>query len=273
MKKWIIALFVSSLVPLQAEEAKNPVVTMVTNHGEVTIELLAKSAPATVKNFIGLAEGTKEWTSPTGEKVTKPFYDGLIFHRVINNFMIQGGCPSGTGRGKPGYTFKDEINADSLGLNEAKVFNKETGVHKNLKIYPPQQIQQMIAQPIFKKLGIDSQETLEAKQTEFEQELVKYRETLTIKDLYTSMGYNYDNKLTSFPMNTGYLAMANSGPNSNGSQFYINLKDNHYLNGKHTVFGKVTAGMEVVQKIAIVKTGARDVPEEKVQIISIRLKK
>lgn len=273
MKNWIITLFIAFAGILQAQEAKNPIVTMVTNHGEVTIELLAKSAPETVQNFIGLAEGTKEWTNPAGEKVKTPFYDGLIFHRVINNFMIQGGCPSGTGRGKPGYTFKDEINADSLDLHEAKVFDKEKGFHQYLRSYPPQKIQQMMAQPIFTKLGIDSQEKLKAKEKEFAQELAKSKETITLKELYAAQGYKYDAKLTSFPMKAGYLAMANSGPNTNGSQFYINLKDNRYLDGKHTVFGKVIAGMEVVQKIATVKTGAQNTPVEKVQIISIRLKK
>ena len=260
--------------PATPEKSTNPVVVMNTSHGNVTIELLEKEAPETVQNFIGLAEGTKEFTDPTtGEKVKKPFYDGLIFHRVIKEFMVQGGCPLGSGMGDPGYKFKDEINADSLGLQNLKVIDEKQGLHEYLRVYPQQRIQQMIAQPIFTKLGINSQETFQAKQAEFQEEIKKRVETLTIKKLYEGMGYKYDESLTSSPMKTGFLAMANSGPNTNGSQFYINLKDNRYLDGKHTVFGKVIDGMDVVEKIATVKTGAQDKPEEDVKIISIRLKK
>ncbi|MGO1562488.1 MAG: peptidylprolyl isomerase, partial [Actinomycetaceae bacterium] len=84
-----------------------------TNHGDVTIRLFPNQAPKTVRNFVELARGEKEFTDPeTGEKVTRPFYDGLTFHRIIPNFMIQGGCPLGVGNGGPGYTFDDEINPE-----------------------------------------------------------------------------------------------------------------------------------------------------------------
>ncbi|MGC5614641.1 peptidylprolyl isomerase [Georgenia sp. Z1491] len=92
-----------------------------TNHGDVSIRLFPNHAPKTVKNFVELARGTKEFSDPeTGEKVTRPFYDGLTFHRVIPNFMIQGGCPEGTGSGGPGYTFDDEIHPE-LGFTEPYV--------------------------------------------------------------------------------------------------------------------------------------------------------
>ena len=87
--------------------------TLETNHGDVVIQLFPDHAPKTVENFVGLAEGKKEWTDPTtGAKATDRFYDGLTFHRVISGFMIQGGCPRGDGRGGPGYTFKDEFHPD-----------------------------------------------------------------------------------------------------------------------------------------------------------------
>ena len=85
--------------------------TLHTNHGDIRIELFPHHAPKTVENFVGLAEGSKEFTDPeTGEKVTRPFYDGVVFHRIISGFMIQGGDPLGTGTGGPGYTFDDEIS-------------------------------------------------------------------------------------------------------------------------------------------------------------------
>ncbi len=87
--------------------------TLKTNRGDIKIDLFPDQAPTTVQNFVGLAEGTKEWTDPaTGQKSTEPFYDGLSFHRVIEGFMLQGGCPRGDGTGGPGYQFKDEFHTD-----------------------------------------------------------------------------------------------------------------------------------------------------------------
>jgi cyclophilin family peptidyl-prolyl cis-trans isomerase len=141
--------------------------TMTTNHGDIVLELFDEDAPETVANFRRLAE--------------KGFYDGLIFHRVIPDFMIQGGCPEGTGTGGPGYTFKDEIND-----------------HKVVK---------------------------------------------------------------------GALAMANAGPNTNGSQFFIVTTESApWLDGKHTVFGEVSEGMDVVDKIGTLPTDARDRPTQEARI-------
>jgi peptidyl-prolyl cis-trans isomerase B (cyclophilin B) len=135
--------------------------TMHTNHGQIELELFDEDAPKTVDNFVKLSKDG--------------FYDGLIFHRVIRDFMIQGGCPEGTGTGGPGYQFEDEIN---------------------------------------------------------------------------------DNKVV-----RGALAMANAGPNTNGSQFFIVTTDAApWLDGKHTVFGRVTEGMEAVDSIEAAETGAQDRP-------------
>jgi peptidyl-prolyl cis-trans isomerase A (cyclophilin A) len=142
-----------------------------TSMGAFTVELFEKDAPKTVANFVGLTNGTKEWTDPkTSEKVKKPYFNGLTFHRVIANFMIQGGDPLGTGTGGPGYTFADEFQSGRK----------------------------------LEKAGI--------------------------------------------------LAMANRGPNTNGGQFFITLAPTPWLNGKHTVFGEVVEGMDVIEKIGAVKT-------------------
>ncbi|MDA0159218.1 peptidylprolyl isomerase [Solirubrobacter ginsenosidimutans] len=143
------------------------VATMSTNHGDITIELFDEDAPKTVENFKKLA--------------ADGFYDGLIFHRIIKDFMIQGGCPQGTGTGGPGYTFEDEIND-----------------HKAVR---------------------------------------------------------------------GSLAMANAGPNTNGSQFFIvTLEATPWLDGKHTVFGQVTDGMDVVDTLEGLPTDGRDKPREDAKI-------
>jgi peptidyl-prolyl cis-trans isomerase A (cyclophilin A) len=143
-----------------------------TSMGKFTIELFEPQAPNTVANFVGLAEGTKEWKDPkTGQAVKgKPFYDGVIFHRVIDGFMIQGGDPTGTGTGGPGYRFSDEIHPQLRHSSE------------------------------------------------------------------------------------GILSMANAGPNTNGSQFFITLTATPHLDGRHAVFGKVSEGMDVVRKIGKTKT-------------------
>ena len=151
-----------------------------TTEGKFKIKLFADKAPKTVENFVGLAEGAK-----TG----KPFYDGLVFHRVIPNFMIQGGCPQGTGTGGPGYKFADEF-------------------HPSLR---------------HSKKGI--------------------------------------------------LSMANSGPNTNGSQFFITVAETSWLDNKHTVFGEVVEGYDVVEKISKVPKNSGDRPTKDVKINSVTIER
>ena len=146
--------------------------TLHTNHGAIVVELFDEDAPKTVENFTKLA--------------TDGFYDGVIFHRVIPDFMIQGGDPTGTGRGGPGYTFEDEFN--------------------------------------------------------------------------------------DHPVERGALAMANAGPNTNGSQFFIVTADAcPWLDGLHTVFGKVTGGMDVVEEISHVDTDMQDRPLDEIRIETVSL--
>lgn len=164
------------------------VATLHTNLGDIRINLFGNHAPVTVENFIGLATGTKEWTHPnTGEKHSTPLYDGVIFHRIIKDFMIQGGDPLGMGFGGPGYQFNDEIHPE---LAFTKPF---------------------------------------------------------------------------------LLAMANAGPGTNGSQFFITTVPTGWLQGRHTIFGEVAdeASQKVVLDIEAVPTGANDKPIEPVVISSI----
>jgi len=170
--------------PGKAAETKGALLAKLeTTQGTIVIKLFEKEAPKTVANFVGLAEGTKEWTDPkTGQKVKRPFYDGLTFHRVIPDFMIQGGDPLGSGIGGPGYQFEDEFGS----------------------------------------------------------------------------GLKFDHP--------GILAMANAGPNTNGSQFFITDAPTPWLNNRHTIFGEVTEGLDVVKKIARVPKGPNDRPTTPVVI-------
>jgi peptidyl-prolyl cis-trans isomerase A (cyclophilin A) len=161
-----------------------PIATFHTNKGSFSVQLMPDHAPKTVENFVGLATGTKEWDDPRdGQKKSMALYPGTIFHRVIPGFMVQGGDPTGTGMGGPGYQFEDECPPDGPGF----------------------------AQP-------------------------------------------------------GLLAMANSGPDSNGSQFFVTVAPATWLDGKHTIFGEVTEGYDVVERIAGVETGPQDRPVDDVVI-------
>ena len=254
----------------QKERESNPVAVFNTSMGTIEVELFQHAAPETVANFIGLAEGTKPFTDPkSGSQVKRKYYDGLIFHRVIKDFMIQGGCPLGTGTGNPGYTFKDEINADSLGLNDMKALSPQGGPNQVLGIRSQEQFNSLILGPVFKELGITTQEELDERTDEFQARLLE----LSVKDVFENMGYKYRTGIQSYKPLKGYMAMANSGPNTNGSQFFINLIDTPWLTGKHTVFGKVIGGMDVVEAIGKVATGANDKPKRDVRIISITIRR
>ena len=164
--------------------------TLTTTQGMVTIRLFPDHAPKTVRNFVELAEGGREWTDPRTRAMTKEkFYDGTIFHRVIPGFMIQGGDPLGTGTGGPGYQFGDEI-------------------HPDLRFDKPY-----------------------------------------------------------------LLAMANAGPGTNGSQFFITVAPTPWLNGKHTIFGEVVGGADVVDKISRVQTVPGDRPVTDVVLQSVTIQR
>jgi peptidyl-prolyl cis-trans isomerase A (cyclophilin A) len=163
--------------------------TFTTSLGAFKVRLMPDHAPLTVQNFVDLAQGKREWRDPRDDKTkSEPLYDGTVFHRVIPDFMIQGGDPEGSGRGGPGYQFQDEC--------------------------PP-------GGPAFDRPGL--------------------------------------------------LAMANAGPNTNGSQFFVTVAPTQWLNGKHTIFGEVTDGMDVVEAISKTPTGSQDRPRTDVVIEKIAI--
>ncbi|HYO69599.1 MAG TPA: peptidylprolyl isomerase [Archangium sp.] len=192
----------SSPVPRTQPPAENPgpwqqkalqgqelFATMDTNQGAIVLRLFSKDAPLTVANFVGLSTGEQTWTDPKTQEVKKgkPLYQNVIFHRVIPNFMIQGGDPEGQGTGSPGYNFEDEVN-------NGRTFDK-----------------------------------------------------------------------------VGLLAMANRGPGTNGSQFFITTSTPAHLTGRHTIFGEVVKGYEVVERISQVQTGGRDKPAKDVVLKKVTI--
>jgi len=186
----VLGLSLPALATSKTAAPKTAVIK--TSMGDITVKLFAEKAPKTVENFAGLATGSKEWTNPkTGKKMKrKALYDGTVFHRIIPDFMIQGGDPLGTGTGGPGYSFEDEVQATDS----------------------------------FDKPGI--------------------------------------------------LAMANAGPNTNGSQFFITVKPTPWLSGKHTIFGEVAdaKSLKVVDKIVGAARGPDDRPVKEIKIKKITIK-
>jgi len=250
----------------EKNQKENPVYVIQTTLGDIEVELFQSETPKTVANFIGLAEGTKEFKdTKTGKQTKRPYYDGQIFHRVIKDFMIQGGCPLGNGRGGPGYTFSDEIDAKAMDLDKIKAVDPKKGPHPFLIIRSQEQFQRTIVEPLFQAMNIKSQEALDQRKEEFQARL----DNLTLKEAYENMGYVYSDIGSAHPPVRGSLAMANAGPNTNGSQFFINLVDTDWLTGKHTVFGRVVKGMDVVDKIGAVNVDSRNKPVEDVKITSI----
>jgi len=264
----ILIILVSAPLSCKQEEKKDEkkgdtvMVIMQTSLGDIEIELNRDIAPNTVDNFVGLAMGTKEYVDmKTGERTTGNFYDGLIFHRVIKDFMIQGGCPLGTGTGDPGYKFEDEFLP--IGVLTGKI---DTEAKANL-------VFSQLIMPYLQEQRGGANEEIKSIMSNCQQQQsyapimaynVEYIENITKKgpvNMVASVDY-------------GTICMANSGPNTNGSQFFIVTKADGcpWLDGRHTVFGKVTKGMEVVHAIEDVEKGPGDRPVEEVKILSVRVK-
>jgi len=252
---------------IEVERPENPLLVLSTTRGDILLELLPDAAPGTVANFLGLAEGTKAFIDPyTGQQSQRPFYDGLIFHRSIDGFMIQGGSPTGNGDGTPGYTFANEINATSLGLDRMLVVDTEGYPNPVLGIRSQQDFQQQVLLPLYREMGIDSQETLDARVDAVDQRV----RSMTVQQHLEMLGYRFTANLLSRAPVRGVIAMANSGPDSNGSQFFITLADAQWLTGRYTVFGKVRAGQEVADAIGKVRVNADNRPLQEITILSLR---
>jgi cyclophilin family peptidyl-prolyl cis-trans isomerase len=256
---------------VKTSEVKNyPVAIIETTMGTIKIELWPDKAPKTVDNFIGLANGTKEWTdTKTGAKVTKPFYDGLIFHRVIKDFMIQGGCPNGMGNGDPGYKFEDETNEPG-DVVKGEIKDNDTAFLVFQNVIMPY-LQKNNGDPA----KVDSEVLAIADECIKNQNgsaIMKHPVEFYVQKTGFAGKVTKPGKLIA-SVDYATIAMANSGPNTNGSQFFIVTKKEGcaWLNGKHTVFGKVIGGMDIAHKIEDVEKGAQDKPVIDVKMIKVRV--
>jgi len=252
---------------IDMEDLRNPLVIFQTTRGDFVVELFPAEAPQSVVNFLALAAGNKAFVdSRSGNEAMRPFYDGLVFHRVINNFIIQSGSPDGTAMGGPGFSIPDEINAVSLGLDLMPVLDPEGYPDPIIGIRNQEDFQQRVLLPLYRALGIDNQDALEARIAEVDTRL----RDMSVKDLYELQGYSYTQRFLSRSPLRGMLAMAGGGPESNGSQFFVTLADAPWLTGKHTVFGRIRAGMEVVDAIGRAPVSTENLPLDPVSILLVR---
>lgn len=242
----IAVLLASNAIRAQENDTamKKPTILLSTESGDITVELWPDIAPKTVENFTGLAEGSKEWTDPrTGQKVKRPFYDGLIFHRVIDDFMIQGGCPKGDGTSGPGYAFEDECYENGEKLS-GPIVDETMAVEVFQKILQPYFGATEKADPELTKIA-EACYTQQSGRPLMVHAVEYYLEKTGSKKEY------YRNGKLKAKVAYGTICMANAGPNTNGSQFFIVTKKEgcDWLDGKHTVFGKVISGMDKVHAI------------------------
>jgi cyclophilin family peptidyl-prolyl cis-trans isomerase len=254
----------STEVPV--ENPENPLVLLQTNRGDMVFELFPQEAPATVNHFLGLADGSKPFFDiSTGQQVMRPFYEGLGFHRIVNNFIIQGGSPDGSPGGNPGIIIPDEINALSLGLDRMMVLDAEGSPNPILGIRSEADFQTRVLEPLYRDMKIADAETLRARAGQVRDRL----KTLTVKELYEIEGYRYNQRVRSRPPVPGTLGMANHGPGTTGSQFFITLSDADWLTGRYNFFGRIRAGDNVLQTIARTRVDENNRPVEAITIFSV----
>ena len=229
------------------ENNSNPLMLLSTSLGDIYIELFKVEAPNNVDNFLALAHGEIEFTEKDSGNTFYPrYFDGMQFHRVIPNMLIQAGSPQYHPLGMPRRILADEINADILGLDEQPVLNEFGEFNSLLNISDQSNFRDALLEPILQHLRIASDSEL----TNRQYEIYDFIANLTIKQAYELGGYTYNSDLTTRRITRSIVALANSGPNSNGPEFFIATSDLHWLNGKHTVIGKVVEGMETVDAIS-----------------------
>ena len=228
------------------ENNSNPLMLLSTSLGDIYIELFKVEAPNNVDNFLALAHGEIEFTEKDSGNTFYPrYFDGMQFHRVIPNMLIQAGSPQYHPLGMPRRILADEINADVLGLDEQPGLNEFGEFNSLLNISDQSNFRDALLEPILQHLRIDSDSEL----TNRQYEIYDFIANLTIKQAYELGGYTYNSDLTTRRITRSIVALAYSGPNSNGPEFFIATSDLPWLNGKHTVIGKVVEGMETVDAI------------------------
>jgi cyclophilin family peptidyl-prolyl cis-trans isomerase len=236
----------TSTALLAMEDSQNPLIRISTSKGEMYLELYPLEAPNNVENFIALAEGEKEFTNlETGEPIQSRYYNGMRFHRVVPSFIIQAGSPALNPLGLQVSLLNDEINANALGLDQIPALNPDGSFADVLNIESKPDFHEEILTTLYSQRNITDFEAALSRQYQ----VLETLQELSVKSVYENQGYRYDDSLESRPIERGTVALANSGPDSNGPEFFISLTAAVWLWGKYTVIGKVVEGQEVMDSI------------------------
>lgn len=228
------------------EDQANPLMLMTTSQGAIYVELLANEAPDNVARFIELAEGQVEFFDEVANATFTPrYYDGMRFHRVLPDFVIQGGSPFYHPLGAPEPMLADEINAIALGLDRLPVLNEDGSINPMLNVGNQEEFAQRVLEPLYRELGVETVSELDSA----EDDIVTNLRGLTVMRLYEYEGYAYRSDLQTRGISRGTVALANDGPNRNGPEFFIALRNADWLNGRHTVIGRVVEGMDIADRI------------------------
>lgn len=231
---------------LAMEDSQNPLVLISTSQGEIYLELFPAEAPNNVESFLALAEGEKAFQNPdSGEAIQSRYYNGMRFNRVVPGFLIQAGSPARNALGLQVELLADEINADALGLNQIPAMNPDGSFAAVLNIESKSDFFEQILIPLYETRNINDVDAALSRQNQTLDEL----KGLSVKSVYEIQGFHYDASLNSRPIQRGTVALANSGPDSNGPEFFISLADAPTLTGKYTVIGKVIEGQQVMDRI------------------------
>lgn len=229
------------------ENPRNPLVVMQTSLGDIQLELFPDAAPQNVEFFLDLTSGQLPASTPdTDTPTVQPYYDGLTFHRVLRDTLIQAGDPARAGRQRAAQNVIDEINARGLGLEQQRLLDANGKPHPWLNIGNQEDFRHRVLVPLYQDMGITNEQILQTRQERVLQRL----QSMNLLQFHEMLGYRYDGSLPSRRPARGSVVMVNRGPGTNDGEFFIALTDMPWLIGTSTVIGRVVTGMQTAERIS-----------------------
>jgi len=231
---------------VRMDNPRKPLIAIQTSQGDIQLELFQDAAPQNVQFFLELAAGQAPVVTGNNPSAAQPYYDGLTFHRVIRDTLIQAGAPERAGRQRPVSTVIDEINARGLGLEQQSLLDASGKPHPWLNIGDQADFKQHVLLPLYRDMNINNEQALQTQQSTVLQRL----QAMNLLQFHEMVGYRYDGSLSSRRPARGSVMMVNRGPGSNDGEFFIALTDMPWLIGTTTVIGRVASGLQTVERIS-----------------------
>lgn len=228
------------------ENPRNPLVLIQTTQGDIYLELFPEAAPQNVQRFLDLAEAQLPVPGSDGRPAALHYYDGLTFHRVIRDTLIQAGAPERANRQRPARAVADEINARGLGLEQQRLLDVNGKPHPWLNLGGQDDFKRDVLVPLYRDMNITDENTLRPRQ----QAVLQRLQAMNLLQFHEMLGYRYDGGLPSRRPGRGSVMMVNRGPGTNDGEFFIALENMPWLIGSSTVIGRVASGINVVEQIS-----------------------